>query len=79
VSTHRCDLLKQGAHVLGIACSKRPTRMVGQKLGVADGAHALTLHHVALILNGEQGNGSVTENWQVALTELHEGLVGSPL
>jgi hypothetical protein len=53
--------------------------MVGQKLGVADGGHALTPHRVALIPNGEQGNGGVAENWQVALTELREGLVGSPL
>jgi hypothetical protein len=65
--------------VLGVTCVKRPTRMVGRKLGVADGGHALTPHRVALILNGEQGNGGVTENWQVALTELREGLVGSPL
>jgi hypothetical protein len=79
VSTRRCDLLKQGANVLGVACGKRPTRMVGRKLGVADGGHALTPHRIALILNEEQGNGSVAENRQVALTELHEGLVGSPL
>jgi hypothetical protein len=79
VSARRCDLLKQGAHVLGVACSKRPTRMVGQKLGVTHGGHALTPHRVALIPNGEQGNGGVTENRQVAPTELHEGMVGSPL
>jgi hypothetical protein len=65
--------------VLGVACSKCPTRMVGQKLRVADGGHVLTPHRVALIPNGEQGNDGVTENWQVALTELCEGLVGSPL
>jgi hypothetical protein len=60
----RCrDLLKQGAHVLGVACGKRPTCMVGRKLGVTDGSHALTPHRIALVLNGEQGNGSVTENW----------------
>jgi hypothetical protein len=53
--------------------------MVGRKLGVADGGHALTPHHVALIPNSEQGNGGVTENWQVALTKLREGLVGHPL
>jgi hypothetical protein len=76
----RCrDLLKPGAHVLGVACGKRPTRMVGQKLGVTDGGHALTPHHVALIPNREQGNGGVTKNWQVVLTKLREGLVGSPL
>jgi hypothetical protein len=51
--------------VLGIACGKRPTCMVGRKLGVTDGGHAL--------------NGGVAEDWQVVLTELREGLVGSPL
>jgi hypothetical protein len=65
--------------MLGVACSKRLTRMMGQKLRVADGGHALTPHRVALVPNEEQGNGGVTENWQVALTELREGLVGSPL
>jgi hypothetical protein len=75
VSTCHCDLLKQG----GVACSKRPTSMVGQKLRVTDGGHTLTPYRVALIPNGEQGNGGVTENRQVALTELREGLVGSPL
>jgi hypothetical protein len=53
--------------------------MVGQKLGVADGGRTLTPHRIALVLNGKQGNGDVVENWQVTLTELHEGLVGSPL
>jgi hypothetical protein len=62
VSACRCDLLKQGAHMLGIACGKRPTCMVGQKLGVAHGGHALTPHHVALIPNGVQGNGGVVED-----------------
>jgi hypothetical protein len=52
---------------------------VGQKLGVADGGHALTPHRVPLVLNGEQGDGGVTEHWQMALTEFHEGLVDSPL
>jgi hypothetical protein len=28
---------------------------------------------------GKQGDGSVIEAWHVALTKLHEGLVGSPL
>jgi hypothetical protein len=79
VSARCCDLLKQGAHVLGVACGKRPTCMVGRKLGVADGSHALSPHRVALVPNEEQGNGGVTENWQVALIELREGLVGSPL
>jgi hypothetical protein len=62
VSARRCDLLKQGAHVLGVACGKCPTRMVGQKLGVADGGHALTPHRVTLVPNRKQGNGGVTEN-----------------
>jgi hypothetical protein len=79
VRAHRCDLLKQGAHVLGVACGKRPTRMVGRKLGVADGGHTLTPHRVALVPNGEQGNDGVTKNRQVALAKLYEGLVGSPL
>jgi hypothetical protein len=79
VSGHCRDHLKQGAHVRGVACGKRPTRMVGRKLRVTDGGHASTPHHVLLIPNGEQGNGGVTENRQVALIELREGLVGSPL
>jgi hypothetical protein len=79
MSAHRCDLLKQGAHVLGVACRERPTRAVGRKLGVGNGGHALTPQRVALILNGEQGDGGVAEDRQVALTELDEGLVGSPL
>jgi hypothetical protein len=79
VSARHCDLLKQRAHVLEVACGKGPTRMVGRKLEVTDGGHTLTPHRVALISNGEQGNGGVTEDWQVALTELREGLVGSPL
>jgi hypothetical protein len=40
------DLLKQGAHMPGIACCERPTRVVGWKLGVANGSHALTPHYV---------------------------------
>jgi hypothetical protein len=65
--------------VLGIACGKRSTCMVGRKLGVADDGHALTPHRVALIPNGEQGNNGIIENRQVVLIELREGLVGSPL
>jgi hypothetical protein len=62
VSARRCDLLKQRAHVLGVLCGKRSTRMVGRKLGVVDGGHTLTPHHLTLVLNGDQGNGGVTEN-----------------
>jgi hypothetical protein len=62
VSTRHCDLLKQGAHVLGVACREHTTHMVGWKLRVANGSHVLTPHHVALVLNGEQGNGGVTED-----------------
>jgi hypothetical protein len=65
--------------MLGVACRERPIRVVGRKLGVANGGHALTPHRVALILNGEQGDGSAIEDRQVVLTELCEGLVGSPL
>jgi hypothetical protein len=65
--------------VLGVACRERPTHMVGRKLGVTNSGNTLTPHCIALIMDGEQGNGGVTENWQVALTELHEGLVGSLL
>jgi hypothetical protein len=79
VATSRRDLLKQQAHVLGVACRERPTRMVGRKLEVANGGHTLTPHRVALILNGEQGENGIIEDWQVALTELHEGLMGSSL
>jgi hypothetical protein len=68
VSARRCDLLKQEAHMLGVACRERPTRMVGQKLGVANGGHVLTPHRVTLVSNREQGNGSVAEDQQVALT-----------
>jgi hypothetical protein len=53
--------------------------MVGRKLGVTHGSHMLTPHRIALVPNEEQGNGGVAENRQVALTELREGLVGSPL
>jgi hypothetical protein len=45
VSARHCDLLKQGVHVLGVACGKRPTRMVGQKLG-APMAATCSLHTV---------------------------------
>jgi hypothetical protein len=79
VSVHRCDLLKQRPHVLGVACREHPTCVVGRKLGVTSGGHTLTPHLVALVLNGVQGNGGVTKDRSVALTELHEGQVGSPL
>jgi hypothetical protein len=79
VSTHRCDLLKQGAHMLRVACCERPTRKVGWKLRVTNGGHALTPYRIAVISNGEQGDGGVVEDQQVALTKLCEGLVGSPL
>jgi hypothetical protein len=61
VSTRCHGLLKQRAHVLGVACDKRPTRMVGRKIRV-DGGHALTPHRVDLVPNEEQGIGGVTEN-----------------
>jgi hypothetical protein len=49
--------------MLDVACGKHPTCMVGRKLGVTDGVHALTPHRVVLIPNGQQGNGGVMENW----------------
>jgi hypothetical protein len=48
--------------MLGIAGRECPTDMVGRKLGVTDGGHVLTPHHITLIPNGEQGNGGVIEN-----------------
>jgi hypothetical protein len=65
--------------VLGVACRERPTRVVGWKLEVTNGGHTLTPHHIALVPNEEQGDGGVTQDWLVVLTELREGLVGSPL
>jgi hypothetical protein len=65
--------------VLGVACRERPTRMVGQKLGVTNGGHAVTPHRITLVPNGEQGDSGVAEDLQVVLTELCEDLVGSPL
>jgi hypothetical protein len=65
--------------VLGVAGCERPTHMVGQKLRVANVGYVLTPHRIALVSNGEQGDGSVTEDRQVVLIELREGLVGSPL
>jgi hypothetical protein len=79
VGTSRRDLLKHGAHMLGVACHKRPTHVVSRTLEVAHGGQALTSRCVALILDGEQGNGIADEAQQVALTELREGLVDTPL
>jgi hypothetical protein len=62
VSAHRCDLLKQGAHVVGVACRERSTRLVGQKFGVSNNGHTLTPHYVALVPNVEQGDGGVIED-----------------
>jgi zinc transporter ZupT len=65
--------------MLGVACHKCPTRVVSRTLGVANGSQALTPHRVALVPNGEQGNGGAVEAQQVALKKLCESLVGSPL
>jgi hypothetical protein len=65
--------------MLGVACRERPTCVVSQKVGVANSSHTLSPYHVALIPNGEKGNGGTVEDQQVALIELREGLVGSPL
>jgi hypothetical protein len=64
--------------VLGVACRERPTCMVVWKLGVTNGSHVLNPHRVALIPDGKQCDSGVTEDQQVVLTELREGLVGSP-
>jgi hypothetical protein len=61
VSASRGDLLKQGARVLGVACCEHRTRVVGQKLGVTNGGHALTPHRITLVPNGKQGDGGVVE------------------
>jgi hypothetical protein len=53
--------------------------MVSRTLGVAHGGQALTPCRVALVLDREQGNGGAGEARQVAITELREGLVVSPL
>jgi hypothetical protein len=65
--------------VLGVACRERPPRVVSRTLRVANGGQTLTPRCVALILDGEQGNDDADEAWQVALTKLCEGLVGSSL
>jgi hypothetical protein len=65
--------------VLGVACRERPPRVVSRTFGVTNGGQALTPRCVALILDGEQGNGSVDEAQQVVPTKLHKGLVGRPL
>jgi hypothetical protein len=65
--------------VLGVACCERPPRVVHRTLGVTHNGQALAPCRVALILNRKQGNGCAGKAQQVALTELHEGLVGSPL
>jgi hypothetical protein len=69
VSARHCDLLKYRAHVLGVACRKRPTHVVCRKLEVTNGGHTLTPHRVVLIPNGKQGDGDVIENRQVTLIE----------
>jgi hypothetical protein len=48
-------------------------------LKVTRSGQTLTPHDVALILNREHGNGGAGKSQQVPLTELYEGLVGSPL
>jgi hypothetical protein len=53
--------------------------VIRRTLGFTHNGQALAPHRVALILDGEQGNGSADKARQVALTEFYEGLVGSPL
>jgi hypothetical protein len=47
--------------VLGIACRECPPRLVSRTLRVANGGQALTPRYIALILDGEQGNGGADE------------------
>jgi hypothetical protein len=46
---------------------------------VANGGQALTPNCVALVPDRKQGNSNAIETQQVALTKLHEDLVGNPL
>jgi hypothetical protein len=64
--------------VLDVAHNERSTHVVGLLCGVTGGGHAPIPSRVALIPKGEQGNRSAYV-LQVALVELREGLVGSPL
>jgi hypothetical protein len=68
VGTDCCDLLKQGAHVLGLAHRECPPRVVGRKCGVSSNGRALSPLSVAHVPDGEQANGSASEVRQVALT-----------
>jgi hypothetical protein len=79
VGTNHYDLLEHGAHVLGVPCHEHPPHVVRRTLGVTHSGQALTPRHVAFILNREQGNGVASKARQVALIELHEDLLGSPL
>jgi hypothetical protein len=65
--------------VLGVACRERPPCVVCRTLRVAHSGQARASRRVALVLDREQGIGAVGKARQVALTELYEGLVGSPL
>jgi hypothetical protein len=64
--------------VLGVAYRKPPPRMAHRALRVAHGGQALTPCHIALILDGEQGNGSTGKIRQVALIELREAWWAAP-
>jgi hypothetical protein len=65
--------------VSGVACRERTTHVVGLAHGVASDGKALTQCWVARVPDGEQGNGGTGGVRQVALTELRDGPVGSPL
>jgi hypothetical protein len=65
--------------VLGIACRECPPCVVHRTLGVAHSGQTLALRRVAHVLNREQGNGVAGKTRQVALKELCESPVGSPL
>jgi hypothetical protein len=65
--------------VPSVARRVRPPRVVSQECGITSDGQMPTPHRVALIPDGEQSNGGTGGVRQVALAELREGSVGSPL
>jgi hypothetical protein len=58
---------------------EHPPHVIRRTLRGAHNGQALAPRCVALVLDGEQGSGGTGKARHVALTELCEGLVGSPL
>jgi hypothetical protein len=65
--------------VPSVACHVRPPHVVSRACGIASGSQTPTPRQVALAPDGEQSNGGTGGVRQVALAELREGSVGSPL